>query len=110
MIKETVLKLFIKGDKNCVYELLVADEFTIDESTNVIYNKEQQRLHIKTKKGVQVVFIKEGGLDCNRFCNATNDGVVILTKELEEGTYIVKLSKGHEYRELNILLGNSKSE
>ena len=100
----------IKGDEICVYELLVADEFTIDESTNVIYNKEQQRLHIKTKKGVQVVFIKEDGLDCNYFCNATNDGVEIFTKELEKGAYILKLSKGNEYRELKILMGNSKSE
>ena len=100
----------VKGDENCVYELLVADEFTIDESTNIIYNKEQQRLHIKTKKGVQVVFMKEDGLDFNHFCNVTNDGVVIFTRELEEGAYILKLSKGNEYRELKILLGNSKSE
>ena len=98
----------IKGDDNCVYELLVTDEFTIDESTNIIYNKEEHRLYIKTKKGVQVVFLKEDGIDFNRFCNAANDGVVISTKELKEGTYIIKLSKGNESRELKILLGNSK--
>ena len=101
---------FITGNENCEYELLVADEYTIDESTNIIYNKEKKTVNIKTKKGVQVVFKNKEGENLSHLCNSVKEGFVISVDGLDMGIYTICLSKGDESRSLKIILGKTKSE
>lgn len=100
----------VKGNENCNYELLVADESTIEESTNIIYNKTEENLYIETKKGVHVKFTKEDGTDLSHLCNLSNEGVVIHTRGLENAGYIIRLSKGDEFQSVKIIMGNVKVE
>lgn len=95
----------IKGDENCNAELSVF-EYTIDESTTIIYKKEDRSLHIETKKGVCVEFMKEDGTNLNHLCVLEDNGVMISAQNLTRGIYIVRLSKGNEMRNVKILLGN----
>lgn len=97
----------IKGGDECVWELLVADEFTIEESTVVKYNKKDGIWMVTTKKGVDVQLISEVGAVLGERC--TTEGVVttINTQGLEEGVYVLKLKKKFEACDVRIKLGNS---
>lgn len=101
---------FIKGNDDCEYELLVADEYTIDESTNIIFNKEKKVMEIKTKKGVRVVFKNKEGENLSHLCNSVTEGFVVSVDGLERGIYTISLSKGSESRSLKVILGKTKSE
>lgn len=98
----------VKGGDECVWELLVADEFTIEESTVVRYNKKDGVWTVTTKKGVGVQFVSEAGVVLNERC--VTEGVVttINTQGLEEGVYILKLEKTFEACDVRIRLGNSQ--
>lgn len=98
----------IKGGPECSWDLLVADEYTIEESTNLKYNKKASTLLVQTKEGVDVQFMNGNGIVLADRC--TNEGVqtTIRTEGLQAGVYKLKLKKTFESCEVKIRLGDSQ--
>lgn len=94
----------IKGNENSNWELVLSDENTIDETTELIYTKQEQLLKVRTKVGVQVSFMNRNGLELMDRCRIVADGVTIDVKGLPKDTYLLKLAKGHEQRTIEIIL------
>ena len=103
-VKDSSEWSLVKGDDDCVWQYLVTDEYTIDESTNIQYNKFDGNLLIETKKGVKVKFEEENGTDRSNLCRKVENGTAIDVANLSQGTYLLKLDKGNESRVLKIRL------
>lgn len=97
----------IKGGDECTWELLVADEYTIDETTRIRRNKEQKTLIITTKEGVNVEFVHSDGSPVNTV-ETVDQVTTIQTEGLPAGVYVLKLKKTFEYKEVKIKLGSSQ--
>lgn len=95
----------MKGLEDCVWELLVADEFTIDETTSIRRNKSQNTIVVTTKDGVNVEWVHSDGSPAGD-CYETIDNVTTIhTEGLPAGDYLLKLKRTFESREVKIKLG-----
>lgn len=99
----------IKGGEECVWELLVADEYTIDETTSIRRNKLNHTLVVTTKEGVSVEWVHSDGSSTGDCYETVDQVTTIHTENLPAGTYKLKLKKGIESREISIKLGVSSS-
>ncbi|MBQ8442175.1 MAG: C10 family peptidase [Bacteroides sp.] len=97
----------VKGGEECVWELLVADEFTIEESTVLRYSKPEGTLVVTTKEGVDVQFLTEAGVPLSEQCSTEGVKTVIRTQGLQAGTYVLQLKKTFETCQVRIKLGDS---
>lgn len=96
------------GGDECVWELLAGDEFTIEESTEVKYDRKARMLTLVTKKGVEVGFFSSDGTAMDGCMEASDNGVKIDATQLPAGTYVLKLTKKDEYKEVKIKLGEAQ--
>ena len=96
------------GGDEWVWELLAGDEFTIEESTEVKYDRKARMLTLVTKKGVEVGFFSSDGTAMNGCMEASDNGVKIDATQLPAGTYVLKLMKKDEYKEVKIKLGEAQ--
>lgn len=97
----------IKGGDECTWELLITDEYSIDETTRIRRNKEQETLIITTKEGVNVEFVHSDGSPVNTV-ETVDQVTTIQTEGLPAGVYVLKLKKTFEYKEVKIKLGSSQ--
>ena len=97
----------VKGGEDCVWELLVADEFTIDETTTIYRNKSQNTIVITTKEGVSVEWKHSNGSSTGKCYETVGNVTTIHTEGLPAGSYKLKLKKRMESREVKIKLGAS---
>ncbi len=95
-------------DNGCVWELVIADEQSIEESTSVIYNKKTKIFTLQLKEGVEVQLFTANGTDQSQHCRIQGSEVVIDANVLTAGSYILKLRKAKEYKELKFIIGASK--
>ena len=84
--------------------ILLADEFTIEESTGFIYENASRTITLTTKDGVEVRF-SGNGLDIPVKSTKKNT-FVIEAASYEAGVYTITLSKESERKELRVVLGN----
>lgn len=99
----------IKAGEDCTWELLVADEVAIEESTVVRYRKSEGTLEVTTKEGVAVQLLSEAGVPLSECCSSEGVKTVIRTQGLPAGTYILQLKKTFEDCQVRIKLGDSSS-
>lgn len=97
----------ITGGENCTWELFVADQFTIDESTSIRRNRIQNTIVVTTKEGVSVEWVSTDGHDTEACYKTVGKVTTIQTQNLPAGVYLLKLKKKTENREVRIKLGNS---
>ena len=83
--------------------ILLADEYTIEESTVFKYENASQTVTLTTKDGVEVR-LSGNGLDVP-VESVKKNTFVIETGSLEAGLYTVTLSKGSEKKDLRIVTG-----
>lgn len=95
----------MKGLEDCVWELLVADEFTIDETTSIRRNKSQNTIVVTTKDGVHVEWVHSDGSPAGDCYQTVDNVTTIHTEGLPAGDYLLKLKKAFESREVKIKLG-----
>lgn len=95
----------MKGLEDCVWELLVADEFTIDETTSIRRNKSQKTIVVTTKDGVHVEWVHSDGSPTGDCYQTVDNVTTIHTEGLPAGDYLLKLKKAFESREVKIKLG-----
>ncbi len=99
----------IKAGEECTWELLVTDEFTIEETTVVRYHKPEGTLEVTTKEGVAVQLLSEAGVPLGECCSSEGVKTVIRTQGLPAGTYVLQLKKTFEDCQVRIKLGDSSS-
>lgn len=102
----------IKAGDQCPWEILVADELSIEESTSINFNKKKRILSVKKKSGVTVELFDEAGNDLNGLrVNLVDESSFNLKKQLA-GVYLLKLTKEQtgmgitEKEEIKIKLGS----
>lgn len=97
----------VKGGEDCAWELLVADEYTIDETTSIRRNKLQNTIVVTTKEGVSVKWVHSDGRSTGDCYETVDNVTTIHTEGLPAGDYLIKLKKTFESREVRIKLGAS---
>jgi tetratricopeptide (TPR) repeat protein len=98
----------ITGGEECVWELLVSDAKTIDESTVIRYDKLAKKLTVTVKSGVDVSFESSAGTAMDDRMEVSGNDVTIQAEGLPLDTYVLKLKKGAEYKEVKIKLGTAQ--
>lgn len=94
----------IEGGEDTVWDLLITDEFTIDETTNVRYTKETSIMQITTKEGVDVTLFGPDGTEYRDRCVKDGNVINIDLRDLSKGTYTVRLVKTFESEEFKVKL------
>ena len=99
----------IKGndEDGCVWDLLIADEYSIEESTQLTYNKKSRLLRLLVKDGVSVSLRSSGGSDCSDKCQIQGNEITVDTSLLRDGTYSLTLQKGDDRKTLNFSVANA---
>lgn len=83
----------IKAGDHCPWEILVADEYPISESTSIHFNKVKRILTVKKKSGVTATLYDEAGTDLSNLrVNVVNESAFNLKKQ-PAGVYTLKLTK-----------------
>lgn len=98
----------IIGGEDCVWELLVSDAKAIDESTVIRYDKQAKKLTVTVKSGVDVSFESSAGTAMDDRMEVSGNDVTIRAEGLPLDTYVLKLKKGAEYKEVKIKLGTAQ--
>lgn len=102
----------IKAGDQCPWEILVADELSIEESTSINFNKKKRILSVKKKSGVTVELFDEAGNDLNGLRVNLVDESSFNLKKQPAGVYLLKLTKEQtgmgitEKEEIKIKLGS----
>ena len=102
----------IKAGDQCPWEILVADELSIEESTSINFNKKKRILSVKKKSGVTVELFDEAGNDLNGLRVNLVDESSFNLKKQPVGVYLLKLTKEQtgmgitEKEEIKIKLGS----
>lgn len=96
-----------KSDKGLVGEIPLADPFSIDQATSLVYSVEGTLL-ISSKEGVALKLIGSGGEDLSSAVSPRVNGWLINLAELTPAEYILQLSKNKEFKEIAIKMGLKK--
>lgn len=91
-------KLITSLSSNIPWEILIADEYTISESTSVSFDKESGILIVSFKDDVAATILYNGQPVANGITYNLNS-LEVETKELVEGIYTIKLEKGLDIKE-----------
>ena len=97
--------ILIKSGNYCKWEILVADEYSIAESTHVIFDKVNRTLTTEVMEGVTVELFDEKGKDLNDIRLNMNTKVAFLMDKLPAGNYLLRLTNETQKHEVNIKLG-----
>ena len=94
----------VTGGTDTVWELLVADEFSIDETTSICRNKLNNTIVVTTKDGVSVEWVHSKGTSKGNCYETVGNITTIHTENLPAGDYLLKLKKTFESHEVKIKL------
>ena len=95
----------IKAGKHCQWEILVADEYSIEESTHVVFDKVNRILTVEVVDGVTIgLFDAKGKELSEERVNLTNKASFLM-KKCPAGTYLLRITKAKQKHEVKIKLG-----
>lgn len=98
-------------DSGCVWEIVVGlAERSIEESTALSFSKKDNLLRLSVKSGVLVQLFAPDGSDLSGSLQGDGRNYFFDTTPLAAGTYLLRLSKGDELKELKISLGSSQEQ
>lgn len=94
-------------EEGCTWDLLIADEYSIEETTQLTYNKKNRLLKLHLKDGVTVTLQSSDGNDLSDRCQIQENEVTVDTSLLGIGTYTLTLQKGDDKKTLNFSTTNA---
>lgn len=94
-------------EEGCTWDLLIADEYSIEETTQLTYNKKNRLLKLHLKDGVTVTLQSSDGNDLSDRCQIQENEVTVDTSLLGTGTYTLTLQKGDDKKTLNFSTSNA---
>lgn len=99
----------IRGDEEngCTWDMLIADEYSIEEGTQLTYNKKSHLLKLLVKEGVSVSLRSSDNNDCSDKCRIHGNEVTVDTSLLQDGTYFLILQKGNDSKTLKFSIANA---
>lgn len=100
----------VEGGTNCVWELFVTDEYTIEETTRIRFQKKERILIVNTKKGVKLQFTNAENADLSHLCETKGTETIIRTMGLPAGKYLLNLKKTLENKDIIIKLGENSQQ
>lgn len=100
----------LKGGEKCQWEILVGDEFSVEETTVLKYDKQTRKITLTLKDDVEVTFLKPDGTALADGVEVKGNAVTITTWTLPAGTYTLKLVKGNDRKEVKIKLGAAQGQ
>ena len=102
--EQTTKWTLVTGGTDTVWELLIADEFSIDETTSICRNKLNNTIVVTTKDGVSVEWVHSKGTSKGNCYETVGNVTTIHTESLPAGDYLLKLKKTFESHEVKIRL------
>jgi hypothetical protein len=107
---QTLKWTLIEGGEECVWELLVTDEYSIEETTRIRFQKNERTFIVNTKDGVNIKFTNDRGTSLNHLCETKENETIIHTNGLPAGNYLLNLKKTFENKDVRIKLGESTQQ
>ena len=98
------------GEENGYWDMLIADEYSIEETTQLTYNKKSHLLMLLVKDGVAVSLRSSDNSDCSDKCRIHGNEITIDTSLLQDGTYFLILQKGNDSKTLKFSIANATDE
>ena len=95
----------IKAGENCQWEILVADEYSIEESTHVAFDKVNRILTVEVVDGVTLALYDTKGKELNEERVNIGNKSAFLMEKCPAGTYLLKITKANQQHEVKIKLG-----
>ena len=96
-----------RTDPELVGEILLADPFSIEQSTSLVYLTEG-KLKITSKNGVTLNLLGPNGEDLSSVVSSSEEGWEIDITELSPADYKLQLSKDDEFKEITVKMGLKK--
>lgn len=87
-------------ESGCVWDLLIDDEQSIEETTSLTFDRKSRQLQLQIKEGVSTTLLDSGGADRTSACRINGQTISIATSELSAGTYRLVLQKRNDRKEL----------
>ncbi len=91
-------------EEGCVWDYLIADEYSIEETTTLTYEKKTRTFTLQVKDGVTATLQATGGSDYSSLCRADGNEITIDVSSLPGGSYLLTLQKGSETKTLTLTL------
>lgn len=100
----------VEGGEECVWELPITDEYSIEETTRIRFQKNERIFIVNTKDGVNIKFTNDRGTSLNHLCETKENETIIHTNGLPAGNYLLNLKKTFENKDVRIKLGESTQQ
>ncbi len=94
----SLIKSFEDG---CYWEILIADEFYISESTSFTFDKTNSTIQLETKDGVNATLYNSSNIEIDAGISRTGNIIIIDLKQLTSDEYTIKLEKKDDLKLLN---------
>lgn len=100
----TLKRIYSKNDSAICEEILIGDEFTIEEATSLEYKAESAELTIRSKSGVWYSLFdsKDNPIMSGNLSGCTT--ILLDRQQYPSGTYRLQLTKGGEHKTIKLLL------
>lgn len=87
-------------EDGCIWDLLLDDEYNIEESTKAAFDRKTRVLQLEVKEGVSATLQTTGGSDYTGQCRIEGQTIRIDTSQLPAGNYRLILQKKNDRKEL----------
>ena len=95
-------------EEGCVWEYILLDEYTIEQSTSFTYNKNDRKIYLTVSNGINVSLADANGKDYDRVIRREGTSVTVNAILLPAGTYTLTLQRGSEQKDLRFTIGKAQ--
>ena len=95
-------------EEGCVWEYILLDEYTIEQSTSFTYNKNDRKIYLTVSNGISVSLTDASGKAYNQTIRREGTSVTVNAILLPAGTYTLTLQRGSEQKDLRFTIGKAQ--
>ena len=95
-------------EEGCVWEYILLDEYTIEQSTSFTYNKNDRKIYLTVSNGISVSLTDANGKAYNQTIRREGTSVTVNAILLPVGTYTLTLQRGNEQKDLRFTIGKAQ--
>ena len=95
-------------EEGCVWEYILLDEYTFEQSTSFTYNKHDRKIYLTVSNGISVSLTDASGKAYNQTIRREGTSVTVNAILLPVGTYTLTLQRGNEQKDLRFTIGKAQ--
>ena len=95
-------------EEGCVWEYILLDEYTIEQSTSFTYNKNDRKIYLTVGNGINVSLADANGKAYDQTIRREGTSVTVNAILLPAGTYTLTLQRGSEQKDLRFTIGKAQ--